>query len=126
MWQRDSGAAALTVFKALACRSGQVTSTVIGCSELSGHSKHTDSPTPAPLSRNPRPLWVSAAWGLELTTTRTPSLPRPLTFAQFGKYGTRSQTALVVWLDGRVEMRERAREPDGSWRESALDFAISL
>ncbi|PNW76081.1 hypothetical protein CHLRE_12g548550v5 [Chlamydomonas reinhardtii] len=44
----------------------------------------------------------------------------------FGKYGTRSQTALVVWLDGRVEMRERAREPDGSWRESALDFAISL
>ncbi|KAG2433897.1 hypothetical protein HXX76_008250 [Chlamydomonas incerta] len=44
----------------------------------------------------------------------------------FGKYGTRSQTLMVVWPDGRVEMRERAREPDGSWRDSALDFTMRL
>ena len=45
----------------------------------------------------------------------TPSPPHPLPHRQpidtpWGRFGTRSQTVLACWRDGRVELRERSLE----------------
>ncbi|PNH10933.1 hypothetical protein TSOC_002251 [Tetrabaena socialis] len=42
----------------------------------------------------------------------------------YGMYGTRSQTAIVVWHDGTGEARERSRCADGRWKETALQFQM--
>lgn len=39
-------------------------------------------------------------------------------------YGTRSQTALAVWSDGRAEMRERYLE-GGEWKEKSERFEVT-
>ncbi|KDD76431.1 NRDE protein [Helicosporidium sp. ATCC 50920] len=46
---------------------------------------------------------------------------RPLRWGR-EQFGTRAQTVLVAWQDGRVELRERSRESDGSW--SAVTHAF--
>jgi len=33
-----------------------------------------------------------------------------------GLYGTRSQSALAAWRDGRAQLHERYRPADGVWR----------
>ncbi|KAK9845456.1 hypothetical protein WJX81_006841 [Elliptochloris bilobata] len=43
-----------------------------------------------------------------------------------GQYGTRSQTALAVWRDGRAELHERYRSADGAWRSVHHAFRIQL
>ncbi|EIE20160.1 DUF833-domain-containing protein [Coccomyxa subellipsoidea C-169] len=41
-----------------------------------------------------------------------------------GPYGTRSQTVVVVWRDGRVEFRERSRGATDDWTEVEHGFSI--
>lgn len=43
---------------------------------------------------------------------------------QDGWYGTRSQTALAVWRDGRAELHERYRPADGAWRTVHHSFMV--
>jgi uncharacterized protein with NRDE domain len=44
--------------------------------------------------------------------------------AQGGPYGTRSQTVLAVWRDGRAELRERSRGAAPKWREVRHSFMV--
>ncbi|CAL8470993.1 g10535 [Coccomyxa elongata] len=41
-----------------------------------------------------------------------------------GSYGTRSQTVMAVWQDGRVELRERFRGATDEWSEVQHAFSI--
>ena len=43
---------------------------------------------------------------------------------QGGLYGTRSQSALAVWRDGRAQLRERYRPADGVWRSVRHTFHV--
>lgn len=43
---------------------------------------------------------------------------------QGGLYGTRSQTVMAVWRDGRVELRERFRGAEDEWSEVQHAFNI--
>jgi uncharacterized protein with NRDE domain len=44
----------------------------------------------------------------------------------FGAFGTRSQTVLVVWRNGRAELRERDLTQDGSWQQVRHCFQLQL
>jgi uncharacterized protein with NRDE domain len=44
-----------------------------------------------------------------------------------GLFGTRSQAVLVVWREGRAELRERYRDSSsGQWREVQHSFHLNL
>ncbi len=47
-----------------------------------------------------------------------------LSYGQGGSYGTRSQTVMAVWQDGRVELRERFRGSADEWSEVQHAFNI--
>lgn len=56
--------------------------------------------------------------------------PAQLSFAdmsllgQGGSYGTRSQTVIAVWRDGRAELRERFRGLEDEWSEVQHTLSI--
>lgn len=43
-----------------------------------------------------------------------------------GAFGTRSQTVLAVWRDGKAELRERDLAQDGSWQQVRHCFQLQL
>jgi len=43
---------------------------------------------------------------------------------QGGLYGTRSQSALAAWRDGRAQLHERYRPADGVWRSVHHTFRV--
>lgn len=43
---------------------------------------------------------------------------------RWGQFGTRSQTVLAVWADGRGELRERYLQQDGSWQQLRHAFRL--
>lgn len=53
-----------------------------------------------------------------------PLLPPQPVDTQWGAFGTRSQTVVAVWADGRGELRERYIGEGGSWREQQHCFEI--
>lgn len=54
------------------------------------------------------------------------------TETQYGLYGTRSQTVVIVWPDGSAEAVERYRDDGagggqaGVWGEARLEFKVEL
>ena len=47
-----------------------------------------------------------------------------LCLEQGGPYGTRSQTVVALWRDGRVEFRERSRGATDEWIQVEHAFTI--
>lgn len=69
---------------------------------------------PARLPNTSYPAWFeAAASGVFL---------EPITFPDGMVFGTRCQTVVALWRDGRAELRERFRTRGGEWTSSVHAF----